>query len=80
MIFNKEHCFQYAREFRTTLCANASISAELCFNIKEEQKKDLHSKIMPQRRHLTQNERQCSLGYLLAGQTQCQVETEFNVN
>ena len=39
MIFNKEHCFQYAREFRTMLCANASIIAELCFNVKEEQKK-----------------------------------------
>ena len=35
---------------------------------------------MPQRRHLTQNERQGALGYLLAGQTQRQVATEFNVN
>ena len=35
---------------------------------------------MPQRRHLTQNERQRALGYLLAGQTQRQVATEFNVN
>ena len=35
---------------------------------------------MPQRRHLTQNARQRALGYLLAGQTQRQVATEFNVN
>ena len=38
------------------------------------------SKIMPQRRHLTQNERQRALVYLLAGQNQSQVATEFNVN
>ena len=80
MIFNKEHCFQYTHEFRTVLCANASISAELCFNAKEEQKQELYSKIMPQRRHLTQNEQQRALGYLLAGQTQRQVATEFKVN
>ena len=35
---------------------------------------------MPQRRHLTQNKRQRALGYLLAGQTERQVATEFNVN
>ena len=35
---------------------------------------------MPQRCHLTQNERQRAIGYLLAGQTQRKVATEFNVN
>ena len=79
MIFSKEHCFQYAREFRTMLCANATISAELCFNEKKSKNKT-YIKKMPQRRHLTQNERQRALGYLLAGQTQRQVATEFNVN
>ena len=80
MIFFKEHCFQYAREFRTMLCANASISAESCLNATEEQKQDLLLKIMPQRRPLTQNERHRALGYLLASQTQSQVVSEVNVN
>ena len=35
---------------------------------------------MPQRRHLSQNERQRALGYLLAGQTQRHVAAEFNVS
>ena len=35
---------------------------------------------MPQRRHLTENERQRALGYLLAGRTQRQVAKELNVN
>ena len=70
MIFNKEHCFQYAREFHTMLCANASISAELSFDAKEVQIQDLQSKIMPQRGHFTQNEQQRAIGYLLADQTQ----------
>ena len=51
-----------------------------CVYTKKQQKQYLHSKIMPQRRHLTQDERQRALGYLLAGQTQCQASTEFNFN
>lgn len=53
---------------------------DLCLKAEFKLILEYHLDIMPQRRHLTNNERRRALGCLQAGQTQRQVAAQFNVS